>query len=717
MKRILSISLLCFCALITSAQQAQLRKLSPMLRSISAPEKVDCASTQKREVCAFVRITGDGDDVLRSYGGRSLTKVGNIYIASIPVSSLRKMSLDSRIIRVEARPMATTQLDSVGRQSGVVPVHQGIHLPQAFTGRGVVVGLMDIGFDLTHPNFLSAEDNSYRIHRMWDMLANDTVGSGLYVGRDYTSKESLLALQHSRDGEDFTHGTYTLGIATGSGCGFPYQGVAYESDICLVANATSNNSSFIDPSLHGRYTFATDALGFKYMFDYARSINKPCVISFSEGSPQDFWGYDQLFYEMLDSMQGPGRIIVSAAGNNGYKKSWFRKPVGEQAKGTFLQGWQDIYCTLKSDRNFLLRLVAYGDEHNDTLLIPTSKVLDMKDSLLRSPLTGVDSVEVLAYPSCYVPEELCYDVTFYSRNTIGYDISLSLEVIGIDADVELWRGSVSLVENTLNPLLNAGESTHSLLSPATAPRVICVGSTFCRDSVYTISGEWKGQRVGEHGLRANFSSIGPTMDGRIKPDVMAPGCNIISSFNSFFLEKKPNDALLSKEMARFVHNGRTYSWTADDGTSASCPIVAGIIALWLQAKPDLTPEDVMDVIRHTSRQVDSSLDYPNNEYGYGEIDAYRGLLYLLGFDQLNDVSVHPTCAHIDIRDHHLIVRLPEQPSPSLRLRLYDLNGRLQCQFLVKEKEEAFLLPHSFSGIYAVQLDGVPAFTGSSLIRL
>ena len=61
----------------------------------------------------------------------------------------------------------------------------------------------------------------------------------------------------------------------------------------------------------------------------------------------------------------------------------------------------------------------------------------------------------------------------------------------------------------------------------------------------------------------------------------------------------------------------------------STPVVTGIVALWLQAKPDLTTEEVKDVIAHTARHSDPSLTYPNNEYGYGEIDAYKGLLYIL----------------------------------------------------------------------------------------
>ena len=83
-----------------------------------------------------------------------------------------------------------------------------------------------------------------------------------------------------------------------------------------------------------KYTYATDALGFKYIFDYAEQTNQPCVISFSEGSQQDFYGYDVLYYEMLGELVGPGRILVASAGNEGRKLSYLRKERGREKAGT-----------------------------------------------------------------------------------------------------------------------------------------------------------------------------------------------------------------------------------------------------------------------------------------------------------------------------------------------------------------------------------------------
>ena len=157
------------------------------------------------------------------------------------------------------------------------------------------------------------------------------------MGAEYRGKDALLAYAHSRDGLKQTHGTQTLGIAAGSGAGTNYRGIAYEGDICLVSNAISADKEFIDSADIYKYTYATDALGFKYIFDYAKTHGQPCVISFSEGSPQDFRGDDVLYYEVLDSLVGPGRIIVSSAANESIRKTYIIKERARKSAGTFFE--------------------------------------------------------------------------------------------------------------------------------------------------------------------------------------------------------------------------------------------------------------------------------------------------------------------------------------------------------------------------------------------
>ena len=149
----------------------------------------------------------------------------------------------------------------------------------------------------------------------------------------------------------------------------------------------------------------------------------------------------------------------------------------------------------------------------------------------------------------------------------------------------------------------------------------------------------------------------------------------------------------------------------------SCPAVAGTIALWLQAKPDLTPEEALDVIAHTSRHPDTSLTYPNNEYGYGEIDAYTGLLYLLKANKIEGLSAVHTTAQLQLTGRDLQIWFP-QPTPTpARLRIYTLDGRMvyQTRLTAGQQAHAISLAGLPAALYAVQIDGTEA--GSTLLRL
>lgn len=686
------------------------------------------AQRETPTVCAFIRITDDADRILRQNGCQKLAQAGNIYIAAIPANRLGALSQERNVSRIEARRGTHALMDSMAIHLNALPVYAGTSLPQAYTGKDVVMGIMDIGFDLTHPNFYDAQATNYRIKRLWDQISPDTIGSSLFVGRDYSGERELLDLGCSYDGKQQTHGTHTLGIAAGSGYISPYRGMAWESDICLVNNATTEDIALIDTADYDKYTFATDALGFKYIFDYAQSVGKPCVVSFSEGSEQDFYGYDVLYYAMLDSLLGPGRILVASAGNNGNVVNFIHKERGRERAGTFVQTSIDrMSLTAKADAPFTLRTTIYNTEPM-VIEIPTDEVLAREDSCYTDSVLIDDRmyyITLTAYPSCYIPTETCYDIELRALANLGSHKPLSVEFVGRDADIEVYRNSGNLVTNPLAPELCDATVGRTIHSPSSAPRVICVGATGYRTGITNYLGEYREFNQGNDGRRSSYSSIGPTFDGRIKPDVMAPGSNIISSYSSYYLENNPQAGDIRSDVEHFDFRGRTYSWNSNAGTSMATPAVGGAIALWLQAKPTLTPEEAMDVIAHTSSHYDESLSYPNNEYGYGQIDVYRGLLYILGIDGIEGLSQHqPKAVSIlPIGQGQLQLRFEGNEglsTPSFSIRIFNTSGQLvSTQSLTGGQEEYTIDLSSLPrGVYAVQVNtGLPATTGSTLVRL
>ena len=691
MNRLIVSILFIFTSLGIIAQRPRYEKMSPFVReamaSALATKQLTRSQSDDRLLTAFVRIDGNAAEVLRQYGCKELARVGDISIAAIPLSSLGALSCGRQVKRIETGRRCSIQMDTTRLVVNAEKVYTGEGLSQSYTGRGVVVGVQDIGFDLTHPNFYSADMSQYRIKALWDQLSRDTIGSTLYIGRDYVGRDALLELKHPIDGETQTHGTHTAGIAAGSGAEgngavSPYRGMACDADLVLVDNA-ADNASLIDPKDYYKFTYATDALGFKYIFDYAERMHQPCVINFSEGSSQDFHGYDQLYYELLAKLIGPGRIIVSSAGNDGARNSYIHKNIGKERAGAFIMGNEKRFsCTAKSKQAFTFRVSVYDNVSSPQIVdISTVNVCNAQDSLLTdSLLVGGKKYKwrVLAYPNSYDTSETAYDFQLSSPSKLGDSPQVSLQVMGRDADIELYRMSGYMFPHSLDPVLDAGDCRYTIFSPSSSPDVICVGSTSYRTQFVNYLGEKKVYDSGQKGIRSSFSAMGPTLDGRIKPDVMAPGQNIISSYSTFFINNPKNvNASVKSDVRHFEYNGRTYAWNANAGTSMSAPVVTGAIALWLQANPTLTPADCLEIFAKTCTHYDASLSYPNNLYGYGQIDVAAGLREVLRRKALgiNTIGQKKVSEQYDNRIYLLDGRYVGTSDVNLPKGIYIRNGK------------------------------------------
>lgn len=412
--------------------------------------------------------------------------------------------------------------------------------------------------------------------------------------------------------------------------------MAPDADICLVSNAVSDDKELVPDSLWDSYGPVADLLGFEYIFRYADKVNKPCVISFSEGSHEDLYGEAQLFSIVLDSLVRPGRLICAAAGNQSIWGTYMRKPVGrERIASLILPTGNTTYMMLRSRGDFMVRLdfMKSPSETHLSYEMPLGDILATEDSLLIDTITAGDltfELQFGCYPSCYDDSQLATDVVI---RKIGKGILTTIEmgigVYGAESEVEVFQEIGWLTSKPEYPDYQDAESTHNIHFPGSDPSVICVGATSYRTGFMNCDGVWMDYDRGRGGEVANYSSRGPTLSGSIKPDVMAPGTCVVAGFNSYYTEMNPDDYMLDYDVARYTFKGRDYSWSSQRGTSMACPIVAGIIAQWMEAVPTLTREQVIEVFEATCTHHDPSLTYPNNDYGYGEIDAEAGLNYLM----------------------------------------------------------------------------------------
>lgn len=672
-----------------------------------------------RSITAFVRIDeGKADDVLRKYGCKKHAQWEDIVIASIPLENVEAFAAERAVSRIEANGRASALMDTMAIVVNALPIYESSVSHPAFTGAGVVVGIEDVGFDLTHPNYYDASGSEYRIGAFWDQLSKDTIGSLLPVGRDYIGQAEILAYGQSTDAPTQTHGTHTSGIAIGGGYDTRYRGMAYESDVCLVSNAITDDIEYIDSADIYKYTSAIDALGMKYCFDYASRQGKPCVVSFSEGYHPYLDEEDSLYSEVLGRMTGPGRIIVTSAGNESVEKTYIEKPATQQEAGAFIRCSKElaVYRIASSEP---LRLMLYyyqdGGVPTDTLSFTTSEVV--YDSIMTKELfCGEDSLSlsVYRYTSPFVDEDV-YQVLVEANRPLKSLSPLAL-VVGSEGLVRVYGGSrMPFRSNEIDKRWSAAQKGHNILAPGCFPAVICVGATAHRMEIVNEKGDVQNAYAGSvQGMLSPFSSTGPTMNGLMKPDVVAPGANVVSSYSHVY---HPESSIIS--WSEF--QGEKYPWSINSGTSMSTPVVAGIIALWLQAKPDLTPDEVRQVLSRTCRQPDASLVYPNNYYGYGEIDAYRGLLDILGLSKIEGISLHqPQDVQVRPVNGGLRLLFDDVLQAPVNVRVYNLSGA--CAYSERLKvngtEVAIDLPSVPEGVYAVQIETIDKkIQGSCLVRL
>lgn len=146
---------------------------------------------------------------------------------------------------------------------------------------------------------------------------------------------------------------------------------------------------------------------------------------------------------------------------------------------------------------------------------------------------------------------------------------------------------------------NNGPKNSSITSPGISKKAITVGSSDDSESV-TIWGS----------SQKNFSGRGPTLECVIKPDIVAPGANIVSCLSPTAYIDSSNT-----EGVKIVDQ----NYLQLSGTSMSTPIVTGAIALLLQKYPSLTPNDVKYMLKYST----TDLGYPKNQQGWGLIDIEK----------------------------------------------------------------------------------------------
>jgi subtilisin family serine protease len=137
-------------------------------------------------VSAFIKTDVNFDEsLLTELNVKLNTQAGNNYTSLIPINQLENVLLVDGLVYLEIGNKVEPKLDSALDQTWVNSVHNGTDLSQSYDGNGVVVGIIDVGFDYTHPTFYNAEYTQYRVSKVWEQFENGTPPIG-YVYAEWS---------------------------------------------------------------------------------------------------------------------------------------------------------------------------------------------------------------------------------------------------------------------------------------------------------------------------------------------------------------------------------------------------------------------------------------------------------------------------------------------------------------------------------------------------
>src|SRR5262249_53109875 len=214
-----------------------------------------------------------------------------------------------------------------------------------YTGKDVVVGILDSGIDFRHAAFRRA-DGTTRIHKIWDQTLTaqagetvpgpittasllDTPGTPIPLGYgvEYDSNQINAAIQNSSSGikarhkDEDGHGSHVAGIAAGDGSqsggchgSYHYIGVATDATFILGRRRGLTKSDGDTPPTNTDTNFD----GLRYIINEAKKINKPVVINFSIwffSEDIDGTGFEATLIDKLLTNNSTGTAIVVIAGN------------------------------------------------------------------------------------------------------------------------------------------------------------------------------------------------------------------------------------------------------------------------------------------------------------------------------------------------------------------------------------------------------------------
>lgn len=574
---------------------------------------------------------------ITALGGVIGARFTGLVTAQVPVAKLQAIAALDEVEQVSIAEMMESNVDTTRSVTSVNYVAEGLQhgLPANYDGKGVVFGIIDSGIDFNHAAFQDSLGNT-RIKCVYMPADNSgtkvTIDGSALPGSEF---DSTRIASLTTDLASSAHGSHTAFIGAGSPCG-QYSGMAPGADIVMCA-------------LAGKNTDVNIANSVKYITQYAKRVGKPCVISVSMGARRGPHDGTSKLCKIYDEVGKNDAVVCLANGNLGSLKRYIhhkfsgRNTATSPNIGSCVTGTKAGYTANFAIDTWSRSRSAVGIKY--LLIDPDDNSIFYETGIMKSYTyhyigPGKESKRGYnAFLSQYFSGNIGVWVTTESNGHIETYSEVSLKPLR--SDVKAYKMAVQFYgadgvefdswvtsENAYSwhPQVDEykfvnGTDSCSLSDQVTGKYTISVGNYVGRNRYMSLSGKEVCNSIYPEGSIYVQSSYGIAPNGESYPFVAAPGYLVVSAYNGYnYLAKPSNNTAYSKENPT---TGRTDYWGSMSGTSMSTPTVAGIVALWLQANPQLKVDDVKEIIRK-SAYVDDDVRKAPLQFGAGKINALGG---------------------------------------------------------------------------------------------
>lgn len=613
--------------------------LARFAAAVAAPAEWAAGASADKEVRLFVYYGGDPERL-----SDSPLRVGHfdgvVATGWARLSAIASLAEFPDVTQINLAPPIGFHIDRSMRDCGAdslrskSPPYTSTSGARAYTGRGVLVGVIDDSVWVRHPSFLKpggpVQLRKTRFVSIWDQGSiepNAPHPPGFRYGK-YWDEQAINTVLANRGeiqlASTFDHGSHVTGIAAANGSSadgkvpaFTLVGVAPEADLAFCNGARFDGSG----------AAAADAV--RMIFSIAEQRRQPCVINMSFGTHEgarDGTSDLELAIERAltrsDGRPWPGRAVVVAAGNEGDSHRHARKLILGKSRLSFSFKVEDqvfpngIKTHPKEAGDSILnvdRLYLWYDAPASLAirLIPPSGTPDPAEWVAEGEVKVSPRVGISAVASTSMAGKKYVCITLWAPVAYGNWRLECMETAGYDTPVDIWVENLN--EMSTSPRFSDADAViaNTITCPATSLPAIAVGNCITNPADWEKFGDLIGHS--SRGLDATYK----LNRAGVRPHLVAPGRRIVSCNNSTYADEVKGVEVLGKRYgaAPVYHAMMT-------GTSQAAPHVTGLIALMFEKNPQLTAPDVRDILTRTADRSNIPIrGFPNMHWGNGRLDA------------------------------------------------------------------------------------------------